>query len=98
MTTEANASAERSAEYIIDHGIPLSECSESELAAVVNYKAAIKAREEAYSAATEAAQKAAFANAAAAKTAADAAMKTLSALAENAEKNYRESLVISKNE
>lgn len=36
---------DRTAEYIIDHGIPLSECNENELNAVVEYRAKIKARE-----------------------------------------------------
>ena len=35
----------RTAEYIIDHGIPLSECNENELNAVIEYRAQIKARE-----------------------------------------------------
>lgn len=36
---------DRTAEYILDHGIPLSECNENELNAVVEYRAMIKARE-----------------------------------------------------
>ena len=36
---------DRTAEYIIDHDIPLSECNENELNAVVEYRARIKARE-----------------------------------------------------
>ena len=38
----------RPAEYIIDHGIPLSECDENELNAVVEYRAQVKAREAAF--------------------------------------------------
>lgn len=37
--------ADRTAEYILDHGIPLSECNENELNAVVEYRAQAKARE-----------------------------------------------------
>lgn len=44
MTTD-EATADRTAEYIIDHGIPLSECSENELNAVIEYRAQVKARE-----------------------------------------------------
>ena len=44
MTTD-EATTNRTAEYIIDHGIPLSECNESELNAVVEYRAKIKSRE-----------------------------------------------------
>lgn len=36
---------DRTAEYILDHGIPLSECNENELNAVVEYRARIKVRE-----------------------------------------------------
>lgn len=36
---------DRTAEYIIDHGIPLSECNENELNAVIEYRAQVKARE-----------------------------------------------------
>lgn len=36
---------DRTAEYIIDHGVPLSECNESELNSVIEYRAKIKARE-----------------------------------------------------
>lgn len=39
------ATADRTAEYIIDHGIPLSECNENELDSVVEYRARAKARE-----------------------------------------------------
>lgn len=38
------ATADRTAEYILDHGIPLSECNENELDAVVEYRAQVKAR------------------------------------------------------
>lgn len=38
------ATADRTAEYILDHGIPLSECNENELNAVVEYRAQVKAR------------------------------------------------------
>lgn len=44
MTTD-EATADRTAEYILDHGIPLSECNENELNAVVEYRAQVKARE-----------------------------------------------------
>lgn len=44
MTTD-EATADRTADYIIDHGIPLSECNENELNAVVEYRAQVKARE-----------------------------------------------------
>ena len=44
MATDEEA-ADRTAEYILDHGIPLSECNENELDAVVEYRAKIKARE-----------------------------------------------------
>lgn len=44
MTTD-EATANRTAEYILDHGIPLSECNENELNAVIEYRAQIKARE-----------------------------------------------------
>lgn len=44
MTTD-EAAADRTAEYILDHGIPLSECNENELNAVIEYRAQIKARE-----------------------------------------------------
>lgn len=37
--------SDRTAEYILDHGIPLSECNENELNAVIDYRARIKARE-----------------------------------------------------
>lgn len=43
MTTD-EATADRTAEYILDHGIPLSECNENELNAVVEYRAQVKAR------------------------------------------------------
>lgn len=43
MTTD-EATANRTAEYIIDHGIPLSECNENELNAVIEYRAQVKAR------------------------------------------------------
>lgn len=36
---------DRTAEYILDHGIPLSECNENELNSVIEYLAQIKARE-----------------------------------------------------
>ena len=36
---------DRTAEYIIDHGIPLSECNENEINAVIEYRANVKARE-----------------------------------------------------
>lgn len=36
---------DRTAEYILDHGIPLSECNENELNAVIEYRAQTKARE-----------------------------------------------------
>lgn len=36
---------DRTAEYILDHGISLSECNENELNAVVEYRAKIKVRE-----------------------------------------------------
>lgn len=36
---------DRTAEYILDHGIPLSECNESEINSVIEYRAQIKARE-----------------------------------------------------
>ena len=35
----------RTAEYILDHGIQLSECNENELDAVIEYRAKIKARD-----------------------------------------------------
>lgn len=44
MTTD-ETTAGRTAEYIIDHGVPLSECDENEINAVVDYRAQIKARE-----------------------------------------------------
>ena len=44
MATD-EATADRTAEYIIDHGIPLSECNENELDAVIDYRAQVKARE-----------------------------------------------------
>lgn len=44
MTTD-EATANRTAEYILDHGIPLSGCNENELDAVVEYRAQVKARE-----------------------------------------------------
>lgn len=47
MTTD-EATADRTAEFIIDHGIPLSECNENELNAVVEYRAQVKAREAAF--------------------------------------------------
>lgn len=37
--------SDRTAEYILDHGIPLSECNENEINAVIEYRAQIKARE-----------------------------------------------------
>lgn len=43
MATD-EATADRTAEYILDHGIPLSECNENELNAVVEYRAQVKAR------------------------------------------------------
>ena len=43
MTTD-EAAADRTAEYILDHGIPLSECNENELNAVIEYRAQVKAR------------------------------------------------------
>ena len=48
MTTDnttGEVAADRTAEYILDHGIPLSECNENELNAVVEYRAQVKARE-----------------------------------------------------
>lgn len=39
------ATADRTAEYIVDHGVPLSECNENELNAVIEYRAQVKARE-----------------------------------------------------
>ena len=36
---------DRTAEYILDHGIPLSEFNENEINAVIEYRAQIKARE-----------------------------------------------------
>ena len=48
MTTDEaknEVAADRTAEYILDHGIPLSECNENELNAVVEYRAKIKAQE-----------------------------------------------------
>lgn len=36
---------DRTAEYIIDHDVPLSECNENEINAVIDYRAQIKARE-----------------------------------------------------
>lgn len=39
------ATADRTAEYIVDHGIPLSECNENELNEVIEYRAQVKARE-----------------------------------------------------
>lgn len=36
---------DRTAEYILDHGIPLSECNENELNAVIEYRSQVKARE-----------------------------------------------------
>lgn len=44
MATDETA-PDRTSEYIIDHGIPLSECNENELNAVIEYRAQIKARE-----------------------------------------------------
>lgn len=44
METDETA-PDRTAEYILDHGIPLSECNENELNAVIEYRAQIKARE-----------------------------------------------------
>lgn len=44
MTTDETA-PDRTAEYILDHGIPLSECNNNELNAVIEYRAKIKARE-----------------------------------------------------
>lgn len=43
MTTD-EAAADRTAEYIIDHGVPLSECNDNEINAVVEYRAQVKAR------------------------------------------------------
>lgn len=43
MTTD-EPTADRTAEYILDHGIPLSECNENELNAVIEYRAQVKAR------------------------------------------------------
>lgn len=48
MATDETTSAakpDRTAEYILDHGVPLSECNETELNAVIEYRAQIKARE-----------------------------------------------------
>ena len=36
---------DRTAEYILDHGIPLSECNDNEINAVIEYRARVKARE-----------------------------------------------------
>ena len=47
MTTDETtneAAADRTAEYILDHGVPLSECNENELNAVIEYRAQVKAR------------------------------------------------------
>lgn len=47
MTTDESkteVTTDRTAEYILDHGIPLSECNESELNAVIEYRAQVKAR------------------------------------------------------
>lgn len=48
MTTDEaknEVAADRTAEYILDHSIPLSECNENELNAVVEYRAQVKAHE-----------------------------------------------------
>ena len=47
MTTDESkteVAAARTAEYILDHGIPFSECSENELNSVIEYRAQVKAR------------------------------------------------------
>ena len=47
MTTDettSEAAADRTAEYILDHGIPLAECNDNELNAVVEYRAGVQAR------------------------------------------------------
>lgn len=47
MTTDemkTENTADRTAKYILDHGVPLSECNENELNAVVEYRAQVKAR------------------------------------------------------
>lgn len=49
-TSNAPEKGERSAEYIIDHGIALSDCTEEELARVIDYRANIKSRDAAYQA------------------------------------------------
>ena len=51
MTTDENkteAASDRTAAYILDHGIPLSECNENELNAVIEYRAQVKARSAAF--------------------------------------------------
>ena len=47
---------DRTAEYIIDHGIPLSECNDNEINAVVEYRAQVKAREAVFQQQIKAAQ------------------------------------------
>lgn len=42
--TANKVTADRTAEYILDHGIPLSECNENELNAIIEYRAQVKAR------------------------------------------------------
>lgn len=42
--TTSEVAADRTAEYILDHGIPLSECNDNELDAVIEYRAQVKAR------------------------------------------------------
>lgn len=49
MTTDnTEQAAPRTAEYILDHGIPLTECSEEELELIVVYKTQLAVNEQAY--------------------------------------------------
>ena len=84
--------ADRTAEYILDHGIPLSECSENELKAVIEYRAQIKARETVFQQQIKEAQEA---NAKIVASSAESAQKfadQLSQIKDHALKAYKASV------
>lgn len=48
MTTNVPEKGQRTAEYIVDHEVPLTDLTEDELNLLVDYKAEIKKRDAAY--------------------------------------------------
>lgn len=83
---------DRSAQYILDHGILLSECTEEELNNVVEYKVALKARDSAYDATQNALTDANIAITENAATAANTFAKQLQQLTDDAIARYKNTL------